>query len=342
MPTIRRYSDVRADRNATDSWYAKNAVPGGPKKHAFLRLQEPVFKVQHRPKFTLTRQMSFFLIGSCFARGLERILSIRGLDVRSVSQEFNRWETQYEKGSALGTTNRYNTASILNEFVWNVETNEGLKPETLIARPGGLYFDPHATPTIGAGTLEDQMARRGIWERLCSEISSADVVVITLGLVEVWYDRETELYMNATPDARMAAEYPGRFEMHILNYTDNMANLERVRGILMAHNPAARIILTVSPVPLIKTFSGEDIVVANTYSKNTLRAVAGDFARVHDNVDYFPSYEIALHSDRDLVWKEDKRHVAGPFSREIMNQFLHYYLPEDVLETADYDVSALE
>mmetsp|Transcript_23218 Transcript_23218/g.39867 ORF Transcript_23218/g.39867 Transcript_23218/m.39867 type:complete len:342 (-) Transcript_23218:10798-11823(-) len=340
MAEIRKFSDIRADRNPADSWYNKNAVPGGPKKHAFLRLQEPTMVVHHKPKFTLSKDMSFFLIGSCFARGLERILSIRGLDVRSVSSEFDNWETQYEKGSALGTTNRYNTASILNEFHWNVETDTGLEASTLIQKSDGLYFDPHATQTIAPGSLDDQMARRSIWSRMCSEIARVDVVVITLGLVEVWYDRETGVYMNAAPDPRLAAQYPDRFEFHILNYNDNMDNLERIYAILKGRNPGAKIILTVSPVPLLKTFSGQDVVIANTYSKNTLRAVAGDFVRGKPDADYFPSYEIAMHSDRSIVWKEDQRHVNGPFSREIMNQFLGHYLSEHI-DTDDYDLTEL-
>jgi len=42
----------------------------------------------------------------------------------------------------------------------------------------------------------------------------------------------------------------------------------------------------------MNTFSTMDIVVANTWAKSLLRAVAQEWAAAHSNVDYFPSYEI--------------------------------------------------
>jgi len=339
MTFVRSFAETRKDRNVYDSWYNKDARIDGVKKHAHLRLREDVFVAAHTPKFQLSKENSFFLMGSCFARGLERILIARDFDVKSTSGEFSRWELQYEKGSAMGITNRYNTASIFNEFNWHVE-GKGVPDSSLIETRDGVFFDPHATPVTPPTSLEEQRQRRGIWSDICSNISKVDVVVLTLGLVEVWYDKETALYCNATPDARLAAKYPDRFEMHILNYNDNLENLEGVYKILKSKNPDVKIIITVSPVPLIKTFSGEDIVKANTYSKSTLRAAAGDFTRDKPDVDYFPSYEIAMNSNSDLAWAEDKRHILGAFSRNIMNQFLGYYL-NDSAENDEYDIEML-
>jgi len=338
MPTVLSYADTRNFRNLYASWYNKNASLDGGDKHAFLRLREDIFSAHHRPKFQLSKENSFFLIGSCFARGLERILAFRGFDVRSASEEFKRWELQYEKASAIGITNRYNSASICNEVNWHVLGN-GAPEETLIETHNGLYFDPHATPVVAPASLEEQRARRKVWTGICQNIVKVDVVVITLGLVEVWYDKEVGIYCNSAPDARLAKKYPDRFEIHFLNYNDNMKNLERIHSILTAENPDIKIIVTVSPVPLLKTFSLDDIVTANTYSKSTLRAVAADFVRSHSNVDYFPSYEIAMNSSRDIVWAEDKRHVQGKFSRNIMAQFLAYYLGDiEVMEEFDIEV----
>jgi hypothetical protein len=79
-------------------------------------------------------------------------------------------------------------------------------------------------------------------------------------------------------------------------------------------------------VPLLNTFSTMDVVVANTYAKSLLRAVAQEWAAAHDNVDYFPSYEIVQNSDRAAVWKADLRHVEGAGAQHIMNLFLQSYL----------------
>ena len=51
---------------------------------------------------------------------------------------------------------------------------------------------------------------------------------------------------------------------------DMLTFLER----LFAVNPAARVILTVSPVPLIATYADRHVLVSNTYSKAALRAAA--------------------------------------------------------------------
>jgi hypothetical protein len=91
-------------------------------------------------------------------------------------------------------------------------------------------------------------------------------------------------------------------------------------------HPDVRIVITVSPVPLENTFSTMDIVVANTWAKSLLRAVAHEWAAAHPNVDYFPSYEIVQSSDRAAVWETDLRHVKGAGVRHIMELFLRNYI----------------
>jgi hypothetical protein len=74
------------------------------------------------------------------------------------------------------------------------------------------------------------------------------------------------------------------------------------------------------------TFSTMDVVLANTYAKSLLRTVAQEWAAAHDNVDYFPSYEIVQNSDRAAVWEPDLRHVKGAGAQHIMDLFLRHYL----------------
>jgi hypothetical protein len=76
----------------------------------------------------------------------------------------------------------------------------------------------------------------------------------------------------------------------------------------------------------MNTFSTMDIVVANTWAKSLLRAVAQEWAAAHSNVDYFPSYEIVQNSDRTAAWDSDLRHVRGAGVQHIMELFLGNYL----------------
>ncbi len=105
---------------------------------------------------------------------------------------------------------------------------------------------------------------------------------------------------------------PGRYEFHLTSFAENWANLEAIYALLTQYgHPNVHVIATVSPVPLMNTFSSINAVVANTWAKSLLRAVAQEWAQAHNNVDYFPSYEVVKNSDRAAVWEPDLRHVRG-------------------------------
>jgi hypothetical protein len=90
--------------------------------------------------------------------------------------------------------------------------------------------------------------------------------------------------------------------------------------------PQLKIVLTVSPVPLHDTFSGIDILTANSYSKATLRAVAQDVADEHEYIDYFPSYELVTLANPDSAWYPDRRHVQREFVAKIMERFSEIFM----------------
>jgi hypothetical protein len=85
-------------------------------------------------------------------------------------------------------------------------------------------------------------------------------------------------------------------------------------------------LVTVSPVPFSDTFSGQGVVIANTYSKSVLRAVAQDWARSSERVDYFPSYEMVMLSAPDAAWLPDHRHVHREHVEKIVETFLTAYV----------------
>ena len=104
-------------------------------------------------------------------------------------------------------------------------------------------------------------------------------------------------------------------------------NLEAIYDLLTRYgHPDFHVIVTVSPVPLMNTFSTMDIVTANAWAKSLLRAVAQEWAMAHANVDYFPSYEMVQNSDRAAVWETDLRHVTGQGVQHIMKLFLRHYM----------------
>jgi len=90
-----------------------------------------------------------------------------------------------------------------------------------------------------------------------------------------------------------------------------------------------RVILTVSPVPLIATAEDKHVLVSNTYSKSALRVVADEVSRARDDVAYFPSYEIITGpptasryyaADLRSVLDVGVAHVMSIFSKHFLNQ----------------------
>ena len=64
-------------------------------------------------------------------------------------------------------------------------------------------------------------------------------------------------------------------------------DLNRFIRALQGVNPACKVLLTVSPVPLIATYEDEHVLQATILSKAALRVVAGGAEQTFDHVGYF-------------------------------------------------------
>lgn len=287
---------------------------------ARARLHQDVFRPIIDTSWSL-KGKSFFTMGSCFAREVEFALS--EFDQTVLSKVEPGSSIAFRKG---GYTNRYNTAAMVNELEFALGLR-AFNPASIVYadKEKELFQDLRSHPAGGYCSFDVALERREAINSLFSRVREADVFVCTLGLTEVWYDRETEEYLNVSPNRNAVEDYyPGRFEFRVLDHADNMKNLARIYEIAREHlKPDLKIIVTVSPVPLLATFSGRDIVQANSFSKSTLRSCAESWVYAHPGeIEYFPSFEMAMNSNRDIVWKEDLIHVTAPFVREIMRSFL--------------------
>jgi hypothetical protein len=325
--------------NSAGIWFQEAADPHDPAgEYAFQRLHKNRFTPEFHPKFKLRRDDKFYAIGSCFARGLENTLAKHNIAVESAAPEFARFHPAKKGTSGLGFTNKYNTYSILNELRWALEPSAEFPRESIVQLTETAWYDPNTNPTLEFVGLEETLERRRLIQTVTKRIESCRVVIVTLGLAEVWRDIETELFVNCTPldvayalrpDANpsLSNAQPNRYEFHLTGFAENWANLEAMHSLLSSYGHSdVHIVVTVSPVPLMNTFSTMDIVVANTWAKSLLRAVAQEWATAHPNVDYFPSYEIVQNSDRAATWESDLRHVKGAAVEHIMELFLRNYV----------------
>jgi hypothetical protein len=309
-------------------WHNKDAAPDQPGgTFAFQRLRQPLFTPGISPGFKLKHEDKLFAIGSCFARGIEKALVARKMNVLSAAPEFASFRTVSKDVTGLGFTNKYNTFSIHNELRWALDPQAECPRESIVDLGNGLFLDPHVNPSLPLADAEETWQRRSLIQLVNQRIAQCRVVIITLGLIEVWRDILTNTFLNSTPPLGVLQRYPDRYEFHVTDFFENLANLEAVHALLTRFgHPDVQFVVTVSPVPLMATFSTEDIVLANTYSKSLLRTVAQQWTATHQNVHYFPSYEIVLNSDRGSTWEQDLRHVKGKVANHIMDIFLNTYL----------------
>lgn len=281
-----------------------------------------VVEIAHRPKFTIERGDAFFCIGSCFARNIEEHLIYRGVEVlsRRIVSPKNEWPNRIN-----GFVNKFTTHSMRNEVDWMV-TPPAFDHTFFQEQPDG-WVDLQLSPHMPAVTLERAVERRRyLTAEYFDRLRRASIVVVTLGLNEVWFDTATGRHLNAPPSFQATRRAPDRYEMHVTDVTDNVEELNETRRRILSVNPQARFVVTVSPVPLSETFSGRDVLVANTYSKSTLRAAAEIFALSYDDVDYFPAYDIVTMSPRTVAYDADCLHVSDAVVGSVVQTFLHLYL----------------
>ncbi len=123
-------------------------------------------------------------------------------------------------------------------------------------------------------------------------VESATVLVFTLGLTEAWRSKIDGAVYPVAPGV-IAGEFdPNVHEFVNFTYGDVLSDIIELREQLDTLNPELRIVLTVSPVPLVATATDNHVLLASTYSKSVLRAVAGEAATGLQGVEYFPAYEI--------------------------------------------------
>lgn len=307
--------------NNYNKWNGTNA----DSKLASLRIQDDLFEPHINSEFKFSRKDNVFTVGSCFARGLESALSTEKINILSITDEFDQYPIAAKGITRSGYMNKYNTYSIYYEILWALE-NLNINGEYFIEKGNGEFIDMHTNPTLKVADFNTTLERRNKLRRIFKKILECQLLTITLGLIETWYDTENGVYLNMTPAPRILKKYPDRFEMRILDYNENLLVLEKIYSLLQKYNSKLNIVVTVSPIPLQTTFTNKDIIIANTISKTTLRVAAESWANLHSNVHYFPSYEMVILSNQNIIWIEDRRHIKGLMAQYIMEVFKKNYL----------------
>lgn len=264
--------------------------------------------------------------GSCFAQHVARAMIRDGLTyyVAESAPAGMPPETAQARGYGLFSA-RYGNIYSTRQLVQLIHRAYGrFTPiETAWTVEGG-FADPFR-PNIGEifPTVEAvETARAEHFTHVRRMFETLDVFVFTLGLTEGWIDRRDGAAYPVTPGAITKSADQANFAFHNLGYKQVKDDLSLFLKELLFINPKAKIILTVSPVPLIATYGDADVLSATTYSKSILRAAAGDTAARFDMVQYFPSYEIITGAfNRGSYFESDLRGIQPEGVAHVMDVF---------------------
>ena len=203
-------------------------------------------------------------------------------------------------------------------------------PQNYIWEKNGKFFDalrPAVEPE-GLDSPEEVIRHREFHVSRVKELfGSLDLFIFTLGLTEMWVHKESGTVYPTAPGT-----LAGDFDEEIFEFQNSCFDqihkdmnefvkvLTRIRG-----GRSFNIILTVSPVPLTATASGRHVLTSTSYSKSTLRAIAGLWSD-KPFADYFPSYEIVTNPRMNsMAFSDNLRSVRDETVEIVMKHFFKEY-----------------
>lgn len=270
--------------------------------------------------------------GSCFAQHISRRIMASGFNYFVTEPgthlpERERARNNYGTFSAR-YGNIYTTVQLLQLF--EESFGERIPEERIWQRPDGRFIDPFRQQIQPEGfeteeaVLTDRQKHLSAVRKLFQE---TDIFVFTLGLTEAWRACSDRTVLSAAPGVVGGVYDPARYEFVNFTLEETYGALSTFLDRFHAINPTAKVLLTVSPVPLIATFEDRSVLVSTTYSKSVLRVAAETALRQYEWVDYFPSYEIITGSfSGGLYYHDDYREVNSLGVAHAMRCFMKNYI----------------
>ena len=269
-----------------------------------------------RPRFGIEAATRVATAGSCFAQHVGRALRAAGVDVIDAEPvpDFVSDGVARDHGYRLFSARHGNIYTAAHLAQLAREAWEGFRPAEPVWALGERFVDaqrPSVEP-LGLPSPEEV-----IWHRerhldcLRAAWGAADVFVFTFGLTETFLHRDSGTVFPMAPGVLGGAYDPALHGFHNFTVSETVAAFLEFMALARAVNPGLRFLITVSPVPLAATASGDHVEVATVRSKSILRAACDEIVRAQDGVDYFPSYEIITSpSNRGRFYRENLRDVT--------------------------------
>ncbi|MCG6884893.1 MAG: GSCFA domain-containing protein [Silicimonas sp.] len=261
------------------------------------------------PAITVNSQITSF--GSCFATNISNYLSLRNYSVMNKAEDAGR---AYVVACGEGMVNSF---VILQQFQWAWEDKK-FDQELWHGYDAESYgYDP-----------EVQRQTREMFDK-------TDVFILTFGLSEIWYDEVTgNVFWRTIPKD---VYDPQRHKFRVSTVEENADNMREIHDLIRKNRPDAKIIYTLSPIPLQATFRDNSCITSNAVSKGIMRVAIDQVVREKRDegaLHYWPSYELITDAFSQ-PYKHDRRHPEGDVLEYIMMLFEKNWCADSQLTEED-------
>ncbi len=291
------------------------------------------------PPFRFGVKDAVVAAGSCFAQHIGRYLKANGYNFLVTEPAHPIVSAKAELRLNYGVFSaRYGNIYTPRQLVQLFDRAYGrFKPREDVWRGGdGIVLDPFR-PQIQPGGFNSERELRIDRDRHFRAVREAfeklDVFIFTLGLTEAWRSCEDGAIFPLCPGVAGGVFDDSRHEFVNFDVESIVGDMNAFLARLRNVNQDARIILTVSPVPLMATAERRHVLVSTVYSKSVLRVACEILAR-QKGVAYFPAYEIVAGGFACDYFAADRRSVTEAGVAHVMRVFSRYFLRQPFAKQA--------
>ncbi len=286
------------------------------------------------PAFPIGKRTRVVAAGSCFAQHIGRYLNAVGRPCLVTEPPHPILTAQAAHLTNYGVyAARYGNIYTARQLLQLLDRAYGrLHPEEDIWRDGDRVFidpfRPNIQPDGFNSELEFTIDRQRHFQAVREAFERLDIFIFTLGLTEAWRSRRDGAVFPVCPGVSGGQFSPERHEFVNFGVNDVVADLRAFIGRLRDVNRTARVILTVSPVPLAATAEDRHVLVSTMYSKSVLRVACDVLVNSVNDVVYFPAYEIVASGHAGRYFAADRRSATPEGVAHVMRVFARHFLPD--------------
>lgn len=254
-----------------------------------------------KSKWNIDYNSSLISVGSCFST--------------NISSQLNRLQFKIEN-NPYGTL--YNPYSIFRSLIYEADDFKDTdlqRDEKWVSYL--CHSDLSSTGKQDLTKLLDQ--KTDVFKK---RLESCDYLILTLGSSKVYTLKSSGLIVA---NCHKVSQH--QFETRLLRSNEIVEEFEKVINNIKSINPGIKIIISVSPVRYLS-----DGFEKNSLSKSTLITACHEIVSSHDNVEYFPAYEIIMDDLRDYrFYEEDLLHPNSVAIKYVFDGFVKAYMENETI-----------